>query len=150
MEKIAVITGASSGIGLLTTIELASRGFRVVATMRDLSRRTRLDEAAAKAGIADRLDIRQLDVTDFGSVPGTINAIVAAHERIDVLVNNAGFAVAGFAEDVALKDLRSQFDTNFFGHVSMTKAVLPIMRRQRSGHVIMLFVDFRTGRAGWR
>lgn len=146
MEKVAVITGASSGIGLLTTLELASKGYRVVATMRDLGRRTSLDEAAAKTGVSSQLDIRQLDITDFDIVPAAVEAIIGNYGRIDLLVNNAGFAMAGFAEDVRLKDLRAQFDTNFFGHVNMTKAVLPTMRAQRSGHIIM--ISSVSGRAG--
>jgi NAD(P)-dependent dehydrogenase (short-subunit alcohol dehydrogenase family) len=137
-DKIALITGASSGFGLLTAIELAKNGFRVVATMRDLARRARLDQAAAAAGIAAQLDIRALDVTNFDSLPGFLDAVVAAHGRLDVLVNNAGFAVAGFAEDIQLEELRRQFETNFFGAVAMTKAVLPTMRRQRSGHIIQI------------
>src|ERR1017187_1858690 len=108
-DKIALITGSSSGFGLLTSIELAKAGFRVVATMRDLGRRERLDQAAT--GVAALLD---------------------------VLVNNAGFAVAGFAEDIKLEELRQQFETNFFGAVAMTKAALPTMRRQRSGHIIQV------------
>jgi NAD(P)-dependent dehydrogenase (short-subunit alcohol dehydrogenase family) len=146
VEKVAVITGASSGIGLLTTLELASKGYRVVATMRDLGRRTSLDEAAAKTGVSSQLDIRQLDITDFDSVPAAVQTIIGNYGRIDLLVNNAGFAMAGFAEDVRLKDLRAQFDTNFFGHVNMTKAVLPTMRAQRSGHIIM--ISSVSGRAG--
>jgi NAD(P)-dependent dehydrogenase (short-subunit alcohol dehydrogenase family) len=137
-QKIALITGASSGFGLLTCIELAKAGFRVVATMRDLSRRERLDRAAAAAGVAAQLDIRQLDVTNFDAVPAFVDAVVRDHGRLDVLVNNAGFAVAGFAEDIKLEELRYQFETNFFGAVAMTKAALPIMRRQRSGHIIMV------------
>jgi NAD(P)-dependent dehydrogenase (short-subunit alcohol dehydrogenase family) len=137
-DKIAVITGSSSGFGLLTSIELAKAGFRVVATMRDLGRRERLDQAAAAAGIAARLDIRQLDVTNFVALPAFVDAVVRDYGRLDVLVNNAGFAVAGFAEDIKLEELRNQFETNFFGAVAMTKAVLPTMRRQHSGHIIMI------------
>jgi NAD(P)-dependent dehydrogenase (short-subunit alcohol dehydrogenase family) len=137
-DKIALITGSSSGFGLLTSIELAKAGFRVVATMRDLSRRDRLDQAAVAAGVAGQLDIRALDVTDFDALPAFVDAVVRDCGRLDVLVNNAGFAVAGFAEDIRLEELRRQFETNFFGAVAMTKAVLPIMRRQHSGHIIMV------------
>jgi NAD(P)-dependent dehydrogenase (short-subunit alcohol dehydrogenase family) len=136
--KIVVITGASSGIGLLTAVELARRGHTVVATMRDLARRTRLDEAAAAAGVAARLDFRRLNVTEFDSIPTVVGEIVRDHGRIDVLVNNAGFAVAGFAEDLKLEEIRMQFETNFFGHVAMTKAAIPVMRKQGSGHIIMI------------
>jgi NAD(P)-dependent dehydrogenase (short-subunit alcohol dehydrogenase family) len=137
-DKVALITGSSSGFGLLTSIELAKVGFRVVATMRDLGRRDRLDQAATAGSVAGQLDIRALDVTNFDALPGFVDAVVRDYGRLDVLVNNAGFAVAGFAEDIKLEELRRQFDTNFFGAVAMTKAVLPTMHRQRSGHIIML------------
>ncbi len=142
-EKIALVTGASSGFGLLTSIELAKAGFRVVATMRDLRRRERLDQAVAAAGVAAKvdvraLDVRALDVTKFDTIPGFVERVVADYGRLDVLVNNAGFAVAGFAEDIKLDELRLQFETNFFGAVAMTKAALPVMRRQRSGHIIQV------------
>jgi NAD(P)-dependent dehydrogenase (short-subunit alcohol dehydrogenase family) len=137
-DKIALITGASSGFGLLTSIELAKAGFRVVATMRDLGRRERLDQAAAAAGVAARLDFRALDVTDFDAIPAFVDEVVRDRGRLDVLVNNAGFAVAGFAEDIKLEELRRQFETNFFGAVAMTKAALPAMRRQHSGHIIQV------------
>jgi NAD(P)-dependent dehydrogenase (short-subunit alcohol dehydrogenase family) len=145
-DKVAVITGSSSGIGLLTAIELARGGYRVVATMRDLSRRTRLDEAAERAGITGQLDVRRLDVTETDTIHTLVEAVVRDHGRIDVLVNNAGFAMAGFVEDLRLAEIRQQFDTNFFGQVAMTKAVLPAMRRQRSGHIIM--VSSISGRVG--
>lgn len=137
-EKVALVTGSSSGIGLLTTVELARAGFRVVASMRDLGRRQRLDEAAAAAGVAKNIDVRRLDVTEFDRIPEFVSQLDRDYGRLDVLVNNAGFAVAGFAEDLLLEELRQQFETNFFGAVSVTKAVLPIMRRQRSGHIIMV------------
>jgi NAD(P)-dependent dehydrogenase (short-subunit alcohol dehydrogenase family) len=97
-----------------------------------------LEEAAAKAGVRERLDIRRVDVTEFDSLPGVVEAIVRDHGRIDVLVNNAGFSVAGFSEDLSLADFRHQFETNFFGTVAMSKAVIPVMRRQKSGHIIQV------------
>ncbi len=137
-DKIALVTGCSSGIGLLTSIELAKNGFRVVATMRDLGRRQRLDNAAGAAGVAAQLQIGVLDVTRFDAIAGFVDTVVRDHGRLDVLVNNAGFPAAGFAEDMQLDEVRQQFETNFFGAVAMTQAALPTMRRQRSGHIIMV------------
>jgi len=137
-EKIALMTGSSSGFGLLTSIELAKAGFHVVASMRDLGRREKLDQAASAAGVGAKIDVRALDVTQFDTIPGFVDAVVRDYGRLDGLVNNAGFAVAGFAEDIKLEELRLQFDTNFFGAVAMTKAVLPTMRKQRSGHIIQI------------
>ncbi|HLK34539.1 MAG TPA: SDR family oxidoreductase [Terriglobales bacterium] len=137
-EKIALVTGSSSGIGLLTAVELARAGFRVVASMRDLGRGQRLEEAAANAGVGARLDMRRLDVTEFDGIGEFIAQLERDYGRLDVLVNNAGFATAGFAEDLLLPELRQQFETNFYGTVAVTKAVLPIMRRQHSGHIIMV------------
>ena len=137
-EKIAVITGTSSGIGLLCAVELARKGFGVVASMRDLGGRDRLEEAASAAGVAPALDVRRLDVTEFDSIAPFIEDVVRDHGRIDVLVNNAGFAMAGFAEDMRVEEIRRQFETNFFGSVSLTQAVLPVMRCQHSGHILMI------------
>ena len=135
-DRIAVVTGSSSGIGLLTAVELALSGYRVIATMRNLDNRGRLEEAARKAGVSERLDLRRLDITEFDSLPGAVEQLVRDHGHIDVLVNNAGFSMAGFVEDMALSELRHQLETNFFGNVAMTKAVLPVMRSQKSGHII--------------
>jgi NAD(P)-dependent dehydrogenase (short-subunit alcohol dehydrogenase family) len=134
--KIAVVTGSSSGIGLLTAVELAMNGYRVVATMRNLANSGKLEEAAQKAGIRERIYVMRLDITEFDSLPDVVEEIIRSHDHIAVLVNNAGFSVAGFAEDMTLAELRLQLDTNFFGNVAMTKAVLPVMRKQRSGHII--------------
>lgn len=148
-ERVAVITGTSSGIGLLTTVEMVKAGFRVVATMRNLERRTRLDEAATSAGLTGRIDVRRLDVCETDSFPSIVDQIIRDHGRIDVLVNNAGFPMAGFAEDIQLSELREQFETNFFGTVALTRAVLPIMRKQRSGHIIMVSsISGRIGQVG--
>ena len=136
-ERVAIVTGASSGFGLLTSLEFAKAGFRVVASMRDPSRRANLDQAANSAGVTS-LDVRALDVTRFDEISAFIDGIVRDYGRVDVLVNNAGFAVAGFAEDIKLEELRLQFETNFFGAVAMTKGVLPVMRQQQSGHIIQI------------
>ena len=137
-DKVAVITGTSSGFGLLTSIELAKAGYRVVATMPDLSKRAKFDQTAAAAGVADKIDVHTLDVTLSSDIATVVDTVAHDYGRIDVLVNNAGFAVSGFAEDIKLEELRLQLETNFFGAVAMTKAVLPTMRKQRSGHIIQL------------
>jgi len=139
-KRVSIVTGSSSGFGLLTVVELAKAGFFVVATMRQLDRRTRLDEALAKSGkeVSSQVEVRQLDVTDFSGASAVVTDIARTHGRIDLLVNNAGFGVGGFAEDVLLDELRLQFETNFFGQVALTKAALPTMRAQRSGHIVMV------------
>lgn len=137
-NKIALVTGSSSGIGLLTAVELAKGGFRVVATMRSLGRRERLETAAVQAGVADRIHLQRLDITEFDSLRQNVSEIVHQYGRVDVLVNNAGVAIAGFAEDLLLSEVRAQLETNFFGHVAMTQAIIPHMRQQRSGHIITI------------
>jgi NAD(P)-dependent dehydrogenase (short-subunit alcohol dehydrogenase family) len=106
--------------------------------MRNLGRRGDLDQTAKATGVEGKIDVRALDVTAFDAMPAFVEGVVRDHGRIDVLVNNAGFAVGGFAEDISLDELRLQFETNFFGTVAMTKAVLPVMREQRAGHIIQL------------
>ena len=131
---VAVVTGASSGFGLLTSITLAERGFRVFATMRAVSRRDELDEAAARAGVD--VDVVSLDVTDDRSVREAVARVEAAAGAIDVLVNNAGIAVAGLFEDLDVPELREQLETNVIGIVRTTQSVLPAMRARRSGRII--------------
>ena len=133
-DGVALVTGSSSGFGLLASIELARKGHRVFATMRNLERGQRLREAAAKAGVD--VEILQLDVTDSASIGAAVDEAVRRAGRIDVLVNNAGFGLGGFAEDYTMAELREQFETNFFGLVELTKAVIPIMREQGSGRII--------------
>ncbi len=134
--RTAVITGASSGFGLLTTVTLARGGWRVLATMRDLNRRDRLETAAREAGALDRVEFHQLDVTDAAQIAAL--AATLAGRTIHGLINNAGFAVPGFAEDVSDAELRKQLDTNFFGAASVTRALLPQLRRQGFGHILMI------------
>ncbi len=132
--NVALVTGASSGFGLLTSIELARRGFSVYASMRALARADRLRAAADQAGVA--IEIVELDVARADSVDRVASEVERAAGRIDVLVNNAGFGFGGAVEDLSMEELREQFETNFFGLVALTKAVLPGMRRRRRGHII--------------
>jgi NAD(P)-dependent dehydrogenase (short-subunit alcohol dehydrogenase family) len=145
--RTALVTGASSGFGLLTSVTLAKRGWRVLATMRDLNRREKLEAAARSAQVLDRIEIHPLDVTNAEQIAATASLIASRGEPLHALINNAGFAVPGFAEDIADAELREQFDTNFFGSVAVTRALLPQMRRQGFGHVIM--VSSISGRVGF-
>ena len=136
--RTALVTGASSGFGLLTSVSLAQAGFQVVAGARDMQRTSLLLDAATRAGVAEKIDCHLLDVTVAEQAEETVRYMVERYGRIDALINNAGFALGGFAEDVTLDELRGQFETNFFGAVRMTKAVLPTMRAQHSGHIVMV------------
>ena len=138
MEKTALITGASSGFGLLTSVTLARRGWRVLATMRDRSRCHRLESAAREAGISNCLEIHELDVTNAAQIAALASLLDKREQPLHAIVNNAGFAMAGFAEDVSDAELRRQFETNFFGAAAVTRAFLPQLRRQRFGHIVMV------------
>jgi NAD(P)-dependent dehydrogenase (short-subunit alcohol dehydrogenase family) len=146
-ERTALITGASSGFGLLTSVTLAKRGWRVLATMRDLYRRDRLVFAADAAGVLDRIECLALDVTNAGHVAAIAATLAERPETLDAIVNNAGFAMAGFGEDVSDAELRQQFETNFFGAAAVTRALLPQLRRQGKGHILM--VSSISGRMGF-
>ncbi len=133
-SRVALVTGASSGFGLLSSVTLARRGFRVFATMRAPERRDALDDAAAAAGVD--VDVVQLDVTDDRSVVDAVRGIEAAAGGVDVLVNNAGIAIAGLFEDLDLDELREQLETNLVGLVRMSQAVLPGMRARGGGRIV--------------
>jgi NAD(P)-dependent dehydrogenase (short-subunit alcohol dehydrogenase family) len=133
---VAVLTGCSSGFGLLSAVELASAGFRVYATMRNPGKRDELDRAAARAGVP--VEVIPLDVTSDESVASAFERIGVEAGRVDVLVSNAGYGIGGFVEDTSLGEFRQQFETNFFGGVRVVKAVLPGMRERRSGRIILI------------
>jgi NAD(P)-dependent dehydrogenase (short-subunit alcohol dehydrogenase family) len=134
-NKIAVVTGASSGFGLLTTLELARRGFHVIATMRDTIKGSALLEKASKNGCHEFIQIYELDVTSEVSVH-SFQTFIESVGRIDLLVNNAGYAGAGFVEEIPIAEYRKQFETNVFGLIMVTQACLPLMRKQRNGIII--------------
>jgi NAD(P)-dependent dehydrogenase (short-subunit alcohol dehydrogenase family) len=147
MSKTALITGASSGFGLLTTVTLARRGWHVLATMRDLNRREKLESAAKAAGALQNIEFHALDVTNAKQITALANEIGQRLTPLDALINNAGFALPGFADDITDAELREQFETNFFGATAVTRAFLPQLRRQGSGHIVM--ISSISGRMGF-
>ena len=133
-HKVAVVTGSSSGIGFETSLALARNGFTTYATMRNLNKSGNIKSVAEKEKLP--LKIVQLDVTDDGSVKNAMQSIIAEASRIDVLVNNAGYVLSGAFEDLAMEELKAQYETNLFGVTRVTQAVLPIMRKQKSGVIV--------------
>ncbi|KAA0766588.1 short-chain dehydrogenase [Bacillus sp. SH5-2] len=134
-KKIAVITGASSGFGLLTTLELAKKDYIVIATMRNVEKKVDLLSQATKLNLQQNITVQQLDVTDQNSIHH-FQLFLKEINRVDFLINNAGYANGGFVEQIPVEEYRKQFETNFFGAISITQLVLPYMREQRSGKII--------------
>lgn len=134
-KKIAVITGASSEFGLLTTLELAKKDYFVIATMRNLEKQVELISQATKLNLQQHIQVQQLDVTDQNSIHN-FQLFLKEINRIDLLINNAGYATGGFIEELPVEEYRKQFETNLFGAISITQLVLPFMREQKSGKII--------------
>ncbi|KZE69053.1 short-chain dehydrogenase [Fictibacillus phosphorivorans] len=134
-RKTAIVTGTSSGFGMHCAVELARAGFDVVSTMRNLDRAEILLKLADGHHVADRIHLHPLDVTSAESV-STFTTYIKKFPSIDVLVNNAGFALGGFSEELTIDEYRLQFETNVFGVIAVTQAVLPIMRKNRRGRII--------------
>lgn len=146
-QKVAVVTGSSSGIGYVTSLMLARNGFYTYASVRNSNKSSSLQSTAD----AEKLPLKliQLDVTDDRSVNDAIEKIVSEKGRIDVLVNNAGYGLFGAFEDLSLDDIKAQFETNFFGVIRVTQHVIPVMRTQpngRSGSSIIVNVASINGR----
>ena len=144
-EKVVVVTGSSSGIGLETSLLLAKNGFRTFATVRNL------DKANAIRNISDKgelpIQVVELDVSSDKSVNAAIDKINDESKRIDVLVNNAGYSLIGALEDLSMDEIKAQFETNLFGTIRVMKAVLPIMRKQKGGTIVN--VSSMAGRVGF-
>ena len=134
MAKVAVVTGSSSGIGYETSLLLARNEFETYATMRNLKKSVDLQKIAAEERIP--LKVLPLDVNDDTSVSNAIDTIVKENGRIDVLVNNAGYDVFGSLEELTIDEIKGQFETNLFGVIRATKAVIPTMRKQGSGTIV--------------
>jgi NAD(P)-dependent dehydrogenase (short-subunit alcohol dehydrogenase family) len=133
-HKVALVTGSSSGIGYETSLMLARNGFLTYATMRNLKKSENIKSVAEKEKLP--LKVVGLDVTDDGSVKNAMQSITAESNTIDVLVNNAGYALNGAFEDIAMEELKAQYETNLFGVTRVTQAVLPFMRKQKSGIIV--------------
>lgn len=132
-SHVFLVSGASRGLGRAITEAALAAGHRVVAGVRSASA---LDDLADEQ--PDRLAVVELDVTNDDHVHTAIGTAVNRFGRLDVLVNNAGYANMGAIEDVDFKDFRTQIDTNFFGVVRLTQAALPVMRAQRAGHIVQV------------
>jgi short-subunit dehydrogenase len=125
MNKVVLITGASSGIGNVTADYLSKNGFKVYGTSRN-------PEKSSK----ENFEMIALDVTDTESIQKAVQTVIDREERIDVLINNAGKGITGAIEETPTDEMRKAFETNFFGVIDMMKAVIPQMRQQRSGLII--------------
>jgi NAD(P)-dependent dehydrogenase (short-subunit alcohol dehydrogenase family) len=132
--RTAIVTGSSSGIGFETSLALAKSGFYTYATMRNPAKGKALADRAEKEKLP--LQVKELDVDRDESVKSAIDGIVRERKRIDVLVNNAGFALVGALEDTSMDEIKAQFETNLFGALRVMKAVIPVMRRQASGTIV--------------
>ncbi|MBM2818818.1 MAG: hypothetical protein HW410_500 [Nitrosarchaeum sp.] len=145
MEKVAIVTGSSSGIGYETTLALARDGFYTFATVRSIKKAQKILEVKKKEKL--NIEIIELDIDDEKSIKSGFEKIFSKKQRIDVLVNNAGWALFGSLEDVLIKDFRAQFETNFFGIIGIIQRVAPIMRKQGSG--IIVNISSVAGRIGF-
>jgi NAD(P)-dependent dehydrogenase (short-subunit alcohol dehydrogenase family) len=144
-KKVALVTGSSSGIGYETALLLARNGFDTFATMRNMNKSKEITEVSNRENLP--LRVVQLDVNDDKSVTDAINNILKEKESIEVVVNNAGYGLMGSVEDSSLDEIKSQFETNFFGAIRVMQRVIPIMRKQRSGTIVN--VSSIAGRIGF-
>ena len=134
MEKVALVTGSSSGIGYETALALARDGYQTFASMRDTSKAEELKKTSEKENLP--ISVIELDVDNEESILSAIKKVMSDGNRIDVLVNNAGYSQFGCTEDVSIDDFRKQFETNFFSIVRIIQEVTPIMRKQGSGTIV--------------
>ena len=134
MEKVALVTGSSSGIGLESVLSLARDGYYTFASMRNVGKAGELEHAAKKENLS--VEIIELDVDKEESIISAVKKVVTKNGRLDVLVNNAGYGQFGCTEDLTINDFRKQFETNFFSIVRIIQEVAPIMRKQNSGNII--------------
>jgi NAD(P)-dependent dehydrogenase (short-subunit alcohol dehydrogenase family) len=132
-ERVWFITGASTGLGRELAEAVFARGERAVVTARDLDSLRGLNPDRPEQILATELDVR-----DGDQAQTAVQAAKAEFGQIDVVVNNAGFGLFGPLEEIGDEELRGEFDTNVFGAVNVLRAVLPVMRTQRSGHIVQI------------
>ena len=136
MSDAVLVTGCSTGLGLETALHLAEEGFQVYATVRDLAQRPVVLAAAAERGVD--LRVLELDLADHASIARAVDQAVAESGGIFGLVNNGGIGLRGCLEDVAADEVRRVFETNVFGTIAVTQAVLPHMRAARRGRIVTI------------
>src|ERR1700738_1908875 len=134
--KTALITGGTDGLGKAAAVLLAQHGYRVFAAGRSAEKRAKLDEFARENKLP--LESVELDVCDDGAVQRVVSSVLAKTGAIDALVNNAGIGYMAVVEELRIADLRQQFETNLFGVLRATQAVLPGMRERRTGRIVMM------------
>ena len=134
MKKVVMITGTSTGLGVAVAVQAAQAGHTVYATMRNLDKSATLRDAAQSAGVT--LNILALDVQRNATITAAVDQVIAEQGRIDVLVNNAGMGFARSLEQAEESDITQVMDVNFTGTARCIKAVMPHMRKARTGHVI--------------
>jgi len=144
-QKVAVVTGSSSGIGFETSLVLARNNFHTYATMRNPEKGAKM--RTIQSGENLPIEIIQLDVTSDKSVSHAIQSILSRSGRIDVLVNNAGYGLVGAFEELGMDEIKEQYETNFFGVIRVTQAVIPIMKEQKSGLIVN--ISSGAGRFGY-
>jgi NADP-dependent 3-hydroxy acid dehydrogenase YdfG len=144
-KMVAVVTGSSSGIGFETSLMLARNGYFTYATMRNLDKSDAIIDLKQKEKLP--LEVLKLDVTNDKSVKEAIEKIVNEQETIDVLVNNAGYALVGALEELSIEEIKEQFETNVFGVIRVVQEILPIMRKQRHGTIVN--ISSLAGRIGF-
>jgi NAD(P)-dependent dehydrogenase (short-subunit alcohol dehydrogenase family) len=135
-QKVSIVTGSSSGIGLETALTLARNGYFTYATMRNPEKDAPIKNALKKENLP--IKVIQLDVIDDESLKNAIDHVTSEAGRIDVLVNNAGYGLVGALEELSMEEIKAQYETNLFGLVRVIQAVLPTMRKQRSGRILNL------------
>ena len=145
MDKVALVTGSSSGIGFETSLALARNGFHTFATMRDLGKDEKIKQIIEKEDLS--IEILELDVDSEESVNSAINMVMEKKGQIDVLINNAGYGMWGTVEDVSIDEFKEQFETNFFAIIRLIHKIAPIMRNQGSGNIVN--VSSVAGRIGF-
>jgi NAD(P)-dependent dehydrogenase (short-subunit alcohol dehydrogenase family) len=129
-----IVTGSGTGLGLETALELATSGFRVFATVRNLAQREEMVKAAEERGA--QLEVLRLDLNDRGSIEEAVRAVVDTAGGVFGLVNNGGIGLRGCVEDCSEAEIRDVFETNVLGTIAVTKAVLPHMREARCGRIV--------------
>jgi NAD(P)-dependent dehydrogenase (short-subunit alcohol dehydrogenase family) len=136
--RTVLVTGASSGIGLATSVELAKRNWTVLATMRDLGKRGELERQLAAADVGGNVRIHPLDVADQSSIDQFFANLELSKQPLDAVVHNAGTAVGGAFEDLSDADIRRVMEVNFFGVLAVTRRLLPAFRAQRHGRIVII------------